>query len=169
MVEGFENLVGVNFWTALFGFCNMLITFAWLKKFLFKPVKKMMDNRREEIDGLYANAAQEKAQAEALQVQYAAQLKEAAGERERMMQAAVRNAHAQEEAILQEARQKASHTMAQAQVQIALAEKQAVNALKDQLSGMAVDIAAAVLEAEIDRKKHAKLIDGFVRKLGEST
>ena len=51
-MEGFESLVGVNFWTALFGFCNMLITFALLKKFLFKPVKKMIDDRQKEIDGL---------------------------------------------------------------------------------------------------------------------
>ena len=65
-MEGFESLVGVNFWTALFGFCNMLITFALLKKFLFKPVKKMIDDRQKEIDGLYANAAQEKAQARGL-------------------------------------------------------------------------------------------------------
>ena len=77
-MEGFESLVGVNFWTALFGFCNMLITFALLKKFLFKPVKKMIDDRQKEIDGLYANAAQEKAKAEALRAQYDAKLKDAA-------------------------------------------------------------------------------------------
>ena len=166
-MEGFESLVGVNFWTALFGFCNMLITFALLKKFLFKPVKKMIDDRQKEIDGLYANAAQEKAKAEALRAQYDAKLKDAAAEGERMMQAATRNAHIQEEAILQEARQKAAHTMARAQAQIAMEEKQAMNTLKDQVSGMAVDIATAVLEEEIDRKKHAKLIDAFVRNLGE--
>ena len=39
-MTGFESFVGVNPWTALFTFCNMLITFAVLKKFLFKPVKK---------------------------------------------------------------------------------------------------------------------------------
>ena len=55
-MSGFENIVGVNPWTALFTFCNMLITFAVLKKFLFKPVKKMIDDRQSEIDGLYADA-----------------------------------------------------------------------------------------------------------------
>ena len=33
--------------------------------------------------------------------------------------------------------------------------------------GMAVEIATAVLEEESDLKKHAKLIDAFVRNLGE--
>ena len=56
-MTGFESFVGVNPWTALFTFCNMLITFAVLKKFLFKPVKKMIDDRQQEIDTMYAAVA----------------------------------------------------------------------------------------------------------------
>ena len=41
-MTGFESFVGIDPWTALFTFCNMMITFAVLKKFLFKPVKKMI-------------------------------------------------------------------------------------------------------------------------------
>ena len=55
-MTGFESFVGVNPWTALFTFCNMLITFAVLKKFLFKPVKQMIDDRQQEIDTMYADA-----------------------------------------------------------------------------------------------------------------
>ena len=55
-MTGFESFVGVNPWTALFTFCNMLITFTVLKKFLFKPVKKMIDDRQQEIDTMYADA-----------------------------------------------------------------------------------------------------------------
>ena len=58
-MTGFESFVGVNPWTALFTFCNMLITFAVLKKFLFKPVKKMIDDRQQEIDTMYADAKAE--------------------------------------------------------------------------------------------------------------
>ena len=68
-MEGFESFVGVNFWTALLTLCNMIITFLVLKKFLFKPVKKMIDDRQQEIDGLYADASHAKTQAEALQAQ----------------------------------------------------------------------------------------------------
>ena len=49
-MTGFESFVGIDPWTALFTFCNMMITFAVLKKFLFKPVKKMIDDRQAEID-----------------------------------------------------------------------------------------------------------------------
>ncbi|MFR2946871.1 MAG: ATP synthase F0 subunit B, partial [Oscillospiraceae bacterium] len=79
-MEGFESFVGVNFWTALLTLCNMIITFLVLKKFLFKPVKKMIDDRQQEIDGLYADASHAKTQAEALQAQYDARLKAANAE-----------------------------------------------------------------------------------------
>ena len=84
-MEGFESLVGMDFWTALLTLCNMIITFAVLKKFLFKPVKKMIDDRQQEIDHLYADADNSKAQAEALQAQYAAKLKAAGAEGDRII------------------------------------------------------------------------------------
>ena len=38
-MTGFESFVGVNPWTALFTFCNMLITFAVLKEVHILPSK----------------------------------------------------------------------------------------------------------------------------------
>ena len=68
-MTGFESFVGVNPWTALFTFCNMLITFAVLRKFLFKPVKKMIDDRQQEIDTMYADADAAKQKAADLEKQ----------------------------------------------------------------------------------------------------
>ena len=100
-MEGFESFVGVNFWTALLTLCNMIITFLVLKKFLFKPVKKMIDDRQQEIDGLYADASHAKTQAEALQAQYDARLKAANAEGDRIIQNATRQAQEREEAMNQ--------------------------------------------------------------------
>ncbi len=166
-MEGFESLVGVNFWTALFGLCNMLITFAILKKFLFKPVKKMIDDRQQEIDNLYADADNSKKEAEELRQQYDAKMKDAVAEGEQIIRTATRQAQDREEAILQDAQAKAARTMERAQEQIELEKKQAMNSLKDQVSDMALGIASAVLQEDIDSKKHTRLIDSFIKDLGE--
>ena len=63
-MQNFESIVGVNFWTALFTLCNMLITFLILKKLLFKPVKKMIDDRQKEIADQYAEAERRRQEAE---------------------------------------------------------------------------------------------------------
>ena len=69
-MTGFESFVGIDPWTALFTFCNMMITFAVLKKFLFKPVKKMIDDRQAEIDTMYADADAAKQKAAELEQEY---------------------------------------------------------------------------------------------------
>lgn len=83
-MTGFESFVGVNPWTALFTFCNMLITFTVLKKFLFKPVKKMIDDRQQEIDTMYADADAAKQKAADLEKEYADHLQSIKNERDAM-------------------------------------------------------------------------------------
>ena len=60
----FESFLGVNPWTALFILLNTLTIYFVAKKFLFGPVMKMITDRQQEIDNLYADAghAKEKAQ-----------------------------------------------------------------------------------------------------------
>ena len=91
-MTGFESFVGVNPWTALFTFCNMLITFAVLKKFLFKPVKKMIDDRQQEIDTMYADADAAKQKAAELEKEYSDHLQSIKDERDAMLREATARA-----------------------------------------------------------------------------
>ena len=84
-MTGFESVVGVNPWTALITFCNMIITFLLLKKFLFKPVKKMIDDRQKEIDGMYADAEASRKEAKAMEAEYASHLESAREERDEIL------------------------------------------------------------------------------------
>ena len=58
--------VGFTPWEIIVTICNTLITFLVIKKFLFKPVRKMMAAREEEVQTMYTAA--EKAQTEAEQL-----------------------------------------------------------------------------------------------------
>ena len=55
-MQQFENLIGVNPWTAIFVLLNTLLIFAVAKKFLFVPVHEMIQKRQQEIKDLYAAA-----------------------------------------------------------------------------------------------------------------
>ena len=48
MPDIFQSFVYINCWNILVTMCNTLITFAIIKKFLFKPVRKMLAAREEE-------------------------------------------------------------------------------------------------------------------------
>ena len=51
------DVISVNIWQILASLANLLILTWILKRFLFKPVKKMLDTRRAAIDADYAQAA----------------------------------------------------------------------------------------------------------------
>ena len=44
-----------------------------------------------------------------------------------------------------------------------------VNEIKDEIGGMAMEIAGKVIEREISEEDHAKLIDDFIANVGETS
>ena len=163
-----EPFISLNIWTSIFTLCNLLIVFFLMKKFLFKPVKKMIDDRQKEIDDQYADAEQSKADAAALKEQYETRLSEANAEKEAILKDAYRKAQLRDEEMLRQAQEQAAATLRRADEQIALEKKRAMNDIKDEVSVMAVDIASAVLARDIKKSEHAELIDSFIENLGES-
>lgn len=168
-MTGFESFVGINPWTALFTFCNMLITFTVLKHFLFEPVKKMIDDRQNEIDTMYADADAAKQKAAALESEYQAHLQSIKDERDAMLREATRRAQKREEEIVGEAKTEAANIRAAAEADIAQERKKAVNDLKNEIGGMAVEIASKVVEREIKQQDHQALIDEFIQNVGDAS
>ncbi len=168
-MTGFESFVGIDPWTALFTFCNMMITFAVLKKFLFKPVKKMIDDRQAEIDTMYADADTAKQKAAELEQEYQQHLQSIRDERDTLLREATARAQKREEEIVGEARAEAAALRAAAEADIAQERKKAVNDLKNEIGGIAVDIAGKVVEREINETDHKALIDEFIRNVGDAS
>ena len=168
-MTGFESFVGINPWTALFTFCNMLITFSVLKHFLFEPVKTMIDDRQNEIDTMYADADAAKQKAAALETEYQAHLQSIKDERDAMLREATRRAQKREEEIVGEAKTEAANIRAAAEADIAQERKKAVNDLKNEIGGMAVEIAGKVVEREIKQQDHQALIDEFIQNVGDAS
>ena len=69
-LEKFENFVGVNFWTMIFAWVNLLILYLFLKKLLFVPMKNMIDSRQKEIDDMYSDAESARQTADELKGEY---------------------------------------------------------------------------------------------------
>lgn len=167
-MSGFESIVGVNFWTALFTFCNMIITFLLLKKFLFKPVKKMIDDRQQEIDNLYSDANNSKEEAAALCEEYQRHLNEAKKERDEIIKDAVSRASKREQDIIANANANANAIREKAHADVMQEKKKVLNDVKNEISDIAMDIASKVIEKEIDAEKHQSLVEEFIDKIGDN-
>ena len=163
----FEAFVGVNFFTMIAAWCNLLILYLFLKKLLFKPLKNMIDSRQKEIDDMYADAESSKAQAAELKVEYEEKLENANSESEEILKNAMRRAKLKEEDILREANEKAARTVERAYEQVELEKKRAINEVKNEVAEMAIGIASAVIERDVDGDEHKQLIDSFIENMGD--
>ena len=167
MFEKFESFVGVNFFTMLFAWANLLILYFVLRKLLFKPIKNMIDSRQKEIDDMYENAEKNKAEAEEMRETYEKKLESATEESEEILRSAQRRALLREEEILKEAAEQARRTKERAEEQIALEKRQAMNDIKDEVSAIAIQIAEAVVARDVKAEEHERLIDGFIDTMGD--
>lgn len=167
MFEKFESFVGVNFFTLIFAWANLLILYFILRKLLFKPIKNMIDSRQKEIDDMYENAEKNRTEAEEMRADYEQKLQSATEESEEILRSAQRRALLREEEILKEAADQARRTKERAEEQIALEKRQAMNEIKDEVSAIAIQIAEAVVARDVKADEHEKLINGFIDTMGD--
>ena len=164
--DAFESFVGVNVWTMLFAWCNLLIIYLFLKKILFVPVKNMIDSRQKEVDDMYSNAESAEADAKAMKAEYEEKISRAEEESEQILRTAQRRAALKEEEILKEATVEAQRIRDRADEEIILEKHRMLGEIKDEVSGMAIDIASAVIGREVSASEHEKFIDELIDELG---
>ena len=164
----FESFLGVNPWTALFILLNTLTIFFVAKKFLFGPVMKIIADRQQEIDSMYASAGEAQQQAESLRSEYQQKLSAAQQTSERLVKEAVARGQAREEEILRKANAEASAIMDKASADIAMEKKKAINDAKDEIAGLSLAIAGKVVGRELNEADQSALIDRFINELGDA-
>ena len=163
----FEAFVGINFWTALFILLNTLTIYFVAKKFLFKPVMKIIHDRQKEIDDMYLQADQTKDEAEQLRVEYEEKLSAAVQTGDRLVKEAMERGKNREEEIIRQANREADAIRQKASADIAREKKQAVNDAKNEISALAMEIAGKVVGASLDTAQQERLVDSFLEELGE--
>ena len=163
----FEAFVGVNFWTALFTLLNTLTIYFVARKFLFKPVMKIIHDRQQEIADMYEQAGQSKEEAAQLCAQYEKQLAEAVQTGDRLVKEAADRGQRREEEILRQANLEANAVRQKAAADIAREKKKALNDAKDEISSLALEIAGKVVGRELTADDQKALIDSFIDELGE--
>ena len=168
-MEGFQALVTIVPWNFVAQIANLLITMLLVKKFLFQRVQKILDQRQALCNAQLEEAASAREKAEQAQAQYEEALARARAEAGEIVKAADRTAAAHSEEILEDARRQAQAMLAKAEADIAQQRKKAVNEVKDELGGIAVDIASKVVEREVRPEDHAKLIDEFIQNVGDAS
>ena len=168
-MELYQALITLDGWTFLAQICNLMIQLVIFKKFLLKPIKQVIADRKAKADSEIADAQKLRTEAEAMKAEYEQNLQNARTEANQIVATAQKTATARSEEIVGEARAQAAALKQKAEADIAQERKKAVNEVKDEIGGIAMEIASKVVEREISEEDHKDLIDEFIKNVGEAS
>ena len=120
-------------------------------------------------DAQIQDAQKANEEAIAMKTEYEQNMQQAKTKASDIVNEAQRTASLQSEEILKSAAQEARAMKEKAESDIAQEKRKAVNEVKNEIGGMAMEIAGKVIEREIKEEDHAKLIDEFISNVGEAS
>ena len=161
------GIISVNLWQILISLANLTILFLLLKKFLYKPVTKMLEERRTQIDKEYSDAETANASAKAKDAELTERLAGAKQEAEDIVKEAADAAQARGDKIVEDAKAAADGIIRQAEQEAELELKRAEAAIKTQVIEVSTALAEKMLSREVNADDHKALIDNFIDKIGD--
>lgn len=161
------GVISLNFWSILFSLLNLVILFLLAKKFLYKPVKKMLADRQATIDASYQRAEDTEADALRSKEEYEKRLESAKDEADDIIKNAVSTAKAREKEIISGAKDESEHIIRQARENAELEIKKAQETIKDEIVDVSTRLTEKLLEREINIEANKDLVDSFIDEIGE--
>ena len=161
------DIISVNLWNILISLANLFLLFLIIKKFLYKPVKKMIDTRKETVDAQYRRADEAEQTALSRKKEYEDKLQGAKDEAEEIIQSAVLTAKDREKDILTDAKTEADRIIRRAEETAELEIKKAEGVIKHEIVEVSTKLSEKILGREITPEDHSALIDNFIDGIGE--
>ncbi|MGI6225642.1 MAG: F0F1 ATP synthase subunit B [Peptococcales bacterium] len=146
---------------------NFLILVAILNKFLYKPVIKMLDERKNEVANNLNKAEESKLEAEKLKDEYIKHLQNAKSEAQEIIAKANKLGEETKNEIVAQARVEAEKISAKAQEEIRLEKTKALSELRDEVASLAILAAGKIISKNIDVHEHEKMVQDIVKEVGE--
>ena len=140
-----QELVGIVPWNFIATICNLFIQVYLIKRFLFKPINEMLEKRKAKADAQIQDAVKAKEEAQAMKAEYEKNMQEAKNRANDIVMTAQKTAAIQSEEMLKEASSQVTAMKEKAEKDIAQEKRKAVNEIKGEIGGMAVDIAGKVI------------------------
>lgn len=146
---------------------NFLILVFILAKFAYKPLLKVMEDRKAKIAGDLEAADKAKADAEAVKAEYAAKLADAKAEAQAIIDNARKTAAAAHDKIMADTKAEQEQVIAAAKESIALEQKKAMEQVRAQVIELSMAVAGKIVEqklgSEEDKALAAKLTDAALK------
>ncbi len=154
--------------TLLFQIANFFILCAILGHFCYKPMLKVLDDRKQRIRNDLDSAAASAADAKKLKEDYEAQLRDAQAQAQEVISKAVKEAQVQAQAQIEAAREAIAKEKDAATRQIEKERMDALEDLKGQVAQISCEIASKIISKNMTPEANDALITESIAQLGRT-
>lgn len=163
------DFLSIDVGTILFTLINTGLIFLAFKLILFKRIDAILEQRQQEVTDVYSKAGDALNSANSDKEKYAQAISGAKEEAQGIIKRAEKIAQKQGDSILEKARHEAQAVREKSAIETEREINLAKAELQGEISDLAMELAQKIIEKEINKADHERLIDDFIQNLGEQS
>lgn len=156
-------------WNILWTVINLIVFFLLMKFFLFKPIKKTLDKRKELIDKQFKDAEDAQRQADEIKAKYQSELDGVEEEKKQILVNARANAKNEYNKIIDKAQSDADKIKTDAKKLSDFETEKARRAVKEEIAALAMETAEKVVGKSASPQLDSKLYDEFLNESSDES
>lgn len=160
-------MLNLNPWNLAFTIINILVLAALIKRFLFKPINAVMEQRKEILDQQIEEIEKQRTEVTAMKGQYEGIIADAKEKNAQIIAEARKNGQDEFDRIVKSANVEARKIIEDAENVAAMEKKKALQSVEAEIATMAVMAAGKILEGQGSAQGNEALYNQFLSKVGE--
>lgn len=154
--------------TFLITIVNVTFLYLVLRKILFKPVTKFMEDRSARIQKDLDQAKFANARAQALEAEFEEKMKAAREEGQKIVKTLQDKALRERDEIIASAKTEAEKIIAASRTALEEERRNAEETLRKEIAAMSIQAASKVVRENLDSDRNRKLVNAFLETAGVS-
>jgi F-type H+-transporting ATPase subunit b len=138
------------------------VLFFFVSKWVLPRLGKILEERRQKIQGNLEEAERAKRDADQLLAEYRQKLHDAGTEAGKIIEEARKTAEQMRKDLIAKAEDESRQIVGKAQEEIRAERDRAVQSLRRELAEASVDLAGRVVGETLDKERHVRLVEQFI-------
>lgn len=146
-----------------------IILFIIVRVFLWKPITKILETRRDTIDKELSDAQEAKERAIEIETNLSLELANAKANVKALLDKAEKDGNARREAIINDAKDEARRRLESLEVELKQEKQKMEKEIKQEIVDIAFAAAEKIVSKEIDRNKYLDVVDDILKEANDAS